>query len=201
MYEILYSIAIFSIISYIFYSWYNPKLVYVRSRVDKQIYVVRNSEDKQQAADLLANVSKRLHKLVSKMSEKYGKSHSGVSLLKQRFKGHEIRESLPKANQTSYSLNKGEKIVLCIRARNRTQTLTDINTITFVALHEMAHIMTVSIGHKKEFWENFRFILAHAIKWKIYTPVNYSASPKPYCGIKITDTPLKTNDISKYFQS
>ena len=65
MYEILYSIAIFSIISYIFYSWYNPKLVYVRSRVDKQIYVVRNSEDKQQAADLLANVSKRLHKLVS----------------------------------------------------------------------------------------------------------------------------------------
>ena len=71
MYEILYSIAIFSIISYIFYSWYNPKLVYVRSRVDKQIYVVRNSQDKQQAADLLANVSKRLHKLVSKMSEKY----------------------------------------------------------------------------------------------------------------------------------
>ena len=201
MYEILYSIAIFSIISYIFYSWYNPKLVYVRSRVDKQIYVVRNSQDKQQAGDLLANVSKRLHKLVSKMSEKYGKSHSGVNLLKQRFKGHEIRESLPKANQTSYSLNKGEKIVLCIRARNSAKTLTDINTITFVALHEMAHVMTVSIGHKKEFWENFRFILAHAIKWKIYTPVNYNASPKPYCGIKITDTPLKTNDISKYFQS
>tara|TARA_Y100000741_G_C18237109_1_gene552160 strand:- start:511 stop:1116 length:606 start_codon:yes stop_codon:yes gene_type:complete len=201
MYEILYSIAIIAILFYIFYSYYNPKLIYVRSRIDNKIYVVRNTDDKQQAADLLANVSKRLHKLVSRMYEKYGTKHKGVNLLKKRFKGHEIRESLPKLNQTSYSLNKGEKIVLCIRARNKKQSLTDINTITFVALHEMAHVMTISIGHKKEFWENFRFILAHAIKWKIYAPVNYSLKPKPYCGIKITDSPLNTSDINKYFVS
>ena len=62
----------------------------------------------------------------------------------------------------------------------------------------MAHIMTISIGHKKEFWENFRFILAHAIEWKLYKPVDYQSSPKPYCGIKITESPLKDGDESKY---
>ena len=51
MYEILYSIAIIAIVFYIFYSYYNPKLIYVRSRIDNKIYVVRNTDDKQQAAD------------------------------------------------------------------------------------------------------------------------------------------------------
>ncbi len=201
MYEIIYTIAIFSILAYMFYSWYNPKLLYVRSRVDNKTYVVRDSVDKQQAADLLATVDKKLQKVVDRMVQKYGTSNESVNLLVKRFKNHEIRESLPKSGQTSYSLNKGEKIVLCLRARNKGQNLTDVNTITFVALHELAHIMTISIGHKKEFWDNFRFILAHAIKWKVWTPVNYNASPKPYCGIKITDSPLKTNEINKYFHS
>ena len=201
MYELIYTFAIISIVAYMFYSWYNPKLLYVRSRIDNKIYVVRDTQDKQQAADLLANVNKRLEKVVNKMKEKYGDSNKAVTLLANRFKNHDIRESLPKSGQTSYSINKGEKIVLCVRARNSTESLTDINTIMFVALHELAHIMTISIGHKKEFWDNFRFILAHAIKWKVWTPVNYNASPKPYCGIKITDSPLKTNEINKYFHS
>ena len=35
----------------------------------------------------------------------------------------------------------------------------DENTLTFVALHELSHVMTVSVGHKQEFWDNFKFIL------------------------------------------
>ena len=87
------------------------------------------------------------------------------------------------------------------RARNSTESLTDINTIMFVALHELAHIMTISIGHKKEFWENFRFILAHAIKWKLYNPIDYKKKPKKYCGIEITDSPLENNDIQRYYDN
>ena len=35
--------------------------------------------------------------------------------------------------------------------------LIDENTLMFVALHELAHIATESIGHTKEFWANFKF--------------------------------------------
>ena len=200
MYEVLYTLAIVSIVAYIFYAWYNPKLVYVKSKIDNKTYVVRNLDNKQEAADLLANVSIRLNKLVQKFTKKYKTTDERINLLKKRFKTHELREALPKYNQTSYSINKGERIVLCLRSKNKEEKLVDVNTITFVALHELAHIMTISIGHKPEFWENFRFILAHAIKWKLYTPVDYSKSPEPYCGIKITETPLKSSDTSKYLE-
>ena len=31
----------------------------------------------------------------------------------------------------------------------------DMNTLTFVALHELSHIATESVGHKQEFWQNY----------------------------------------------
>ena len=198
MYEILYVIAILSIVAYLYHAWYNPNLVHVRSKIDKQIYVVRNLKNKQGAADLLSKVRMRLSKLVDKFTEKYGDSDERVNLMRKRFQSHELREALPKGNQTSYSVNKGERIVLCLRGKGKTESLADVNTIVFVALHEMAHVMTISVGHKPEFWDNFRFILAHAIQWKLYTPVDYKNDPKPYCGIQITESPLKTNDMQKY---
>jgi hypothetical protein len=67
----------------------------------------------------------------------------------------------------------------------------------FVALHELSHIMTKSVGHTKEFWDNFKFILQNAIVIGIYNPVDYSKDPKSYCGIQVTDTPLKDMFQSK----
>ena len=49
--------------------------------------------------------------------------------------------------------------------------------------------MSKSIGHKKEFWQNFKFLLKNAIQMGIYTPVDYKKSPKKYCGMTITDNP------------
>ena len=198
MYEIIYLFAIIFLIYYIFYSWYNPKLVYVRSKVDNNIYIVRNLTNKEKAADMMAIIRKKLNTLVESLKQKYGNSDERINLLIKRFNSHEIRESLPKNNQTSYSINKGERIVLCLRSRDKNEKLTDINTITFVALHELAHIMTISIGHKPEFWENFRFLLAHAIKWNLYKPIDYKKYPKKYCGIKITESPLALKEQNKY---
>ena len=72
-----------------------------------------------------------------------------------------------------------------------------VDSLVF-ALHELAHVCTVSVGHTPEFWDNFRFILAHAITWKLYSPVDYKSRPKPYCGIKITDSPLQKSDVKSY---
>jgi predicted metal-dependent hydrolase len=44
----------------------------------------------------------------------------------------------------------------------------------FVILHEMAHLMTTTVGHTPEFWANFRRILHDASSIQIYRPVNYA---------------------------
>ena len=67
--------------------------------------------------------------------------------------------------------------------------LIDLNTLTFVAFHELSHIMTTSIGHKQDFWQNFKFLLENAKEANIYKPVDYKKSPKEYCGMTINDNP------------
>jgi len=50
--------------------------------------------------------------------------------------------------------------------------------------------MTITLHHKQEFWDNFRFVLKNAIDIDIYKYVDYNTNPQKYCGITITDTPL-----------
>jgi predicted metal-dependent hydrolase len=86
--------------------------------------------------------------------------------------------------------NKGDKIAFCLNKRNENNNkLIDINTLTFVALHELSHIMTESIGHKQDFWQNFKFLLTNAKEAGIYEPVDYKKNPKQYCGMTINDNP------------
>ena len=96
------------------------------------------------------------------------------------------------SDSTSYSENKGDVIVVCLRDKTRPPEfpLVEDNTLMFVVLHEMAHLMTESIGHTSEFWTNFRGILQDAIRLGLYRPVNYAKTPTPYCGMMITDSPL-----------
>ena len=59
----------------------------------------------------------------------------------------------------------------------------------FLAIRELAHVATESIGHTDEFWQNFRFLLQEAEELNIYHPVDYAKTPKEYCGMEITDNP------------
>ena len=60
----------------------------------------------------------------------------------------------------------------------------------FVAIHELAHLMTKSIGHTPEFWDNMRFLLKKGIELNVYKKHDYNKVPKDYCGTQITSTPL-----------
>lgn len=172
-------------------------MTYVKSSIDNHTYQVRNLPDKQEAADMLAKIRQRLDSLVKKLEKNY-KKDSRVKRLTKRFVSHHISEVPSNSKLTSYSVNKGEKIVFCLRSRDGKNTIVDINTIMFVALHELSHVMTISVGHTHEFWENFRFLLSHSIHWKLYEPVDFKSEPVPYCGTQITDTPLKESDIPSY---
>jgi hypothetical protein len=172
----------------------NNEIKYVESSVDSRKYLVRNVEDKQHAADLLANMRNNVDKLINYLEVHFG-SDPRVQRLKKKFNPNRISENLKGSKYTSYSINKGQKIVLCLRSKDRHQKLIDLNTLMFVTLHELAHIMTISIGHTKEFWTNFKFLLKQAVKIGVYQTEDYSKNPKPYCGIQVNDSPLHNDSI------
>lgn len=163
---------------------------FVKSKLDNKEYLVRTASNSEEAANLLSKLSTRLETFVNSMVEKYPKDDK-VNRLRRRFNPAKISESSADSEYTSYSVNKGEKIVFCLRSKDKEQQLHDFNTITFVALHELAHLMTESIGHTEEFWDNFRYILKHAIQHGYYEKQNFRERPIKYCGTMITDSPLK----------
>ena len=81
------------------------------------------------------------------------------------------------------------KLAFCTTTTKEGSKLIDENTLSFVAIHELGHVMTESVGHTKEFWQNFKFLLKNAVKIGIYEPIDYKKKPKNYCGMKITDNP------------
>jgi hypothetical protein len=165
---------------------YNLKCII--SDVDGERYCVRERSKMQLAADLLSNVTKNLKDLVVYCSKKFPDDEN-VHRMVQKFNPTKISETLPTSEYTAYSENKGEKIAFCLNKEKNGTKLIDINTLTFVAIHELAHIMTISEGHKQEFWQNFKFLLEQAKAAKIYEPIDYKKNPEPYCGMDITDNP------------
>jgi len=165
--------------------------VSVRSSVDGNTYQVRDMSDKQEAADLLARVRQRMQKLYNYLIATYPEKLQ-VKQLRQNFKPDpsRISESTPDAEHTSYSVNKGESVHLCLRQRQgNNESLVKENVMTFVALHEMAHMITTTIGHGPDFWNNFGWLLKISEEQGIYTYEDFSAHPVSYCGVKITDSP------------
>ena len=155
---------------------------------DGNTYCVRETPKIELVADLLAKVTRKLTKLVKYLGEKYP-TRDNVKRLTEKFNPRKIMETLPTSKYTAYSENKGEKLAFCTTTTKEGTKLIDENTLTFVALHEISHIATESIGHKKEFWENFKFILKNAVSIGIYEPKDYKKKPQKYCGMTITDNP------------
>jgi hypothetical protein len=187
--------------SVVYYENFQSEMIYVKSTLDGNEYQVRNISDasngSQQAANTLSYLRMKMLKLVEVVEklEKEQKQdkycNKAIDRLKERFDPKVMSESPSDAKYTSYSVNKGEKLYFCIRSKDPVDNnkLIDKNTLLFVSIHEMAHVMTKSIGHKPEFWNNFRFLLRVAIKNKIYYYQDFASRPQKYCGMEITDSP------------
>jgi hypothetical protein len=165
-------------------------MAHVTSTVDGGRYLVRNLPDKQEAADRLARTRAKLMRLIRDLKQTHGTKAFVVQMAKN-FDADPSRfsESTPDASYTSYSVNKGEKVYMCLRQRNEREELVDENIIMFVALHELAHIGTADVGHTPQFWNNFGWVLERAEALHVYEYTDFSAHPVEYCGIHITDQP------------
>lgn len=159
------------------------------SNVDGNTYCVRERSKLELAADKLAKVNQNMKSLVEHCKNNFN-SEERIKRLTEGFNPKKITETLPTSEFTAYSENKGEKIAFCLDTeKNNKGKLIDLNTLTFVAIHELSHVASKSIGHTPEFWANFKFLLQEAEKINIYKPVDYSKNPKKYCGMEINDNP------------
>lgn len=159
------------------------------SRVDGNEYCVRERDRVDEAADLLATVTEKCKNLVEYVNTKYPDKEFTKKLV-AGFNPKKVMETLPTSKYTAYSENKGEKIAFCLnRKKKEDNNLIDEHTLTFVAIHELSHVGTTSIGHKSDFWENFKFLLECAKESGIHNPSDYKTSPKEYCGMTISDNP------------
>jgi WLM domain len=160
---------------------------------DGHEYDMQNLPDKERALQLLTEVRANLMKLYNHYKDNPNLAQDPpVARFLARFNPDSFVENDMSSKDTSYSENKGEKIVVCLRDKTKPPSypLVDKNTVMFVMLHEMAHLMTETIGHTQEFWTNFKRNLGDAVQLGIYSPVNYAQSPVPYCGMQITSSPI-----------
>jgi len=196
------SFFIMLIIITVFYTYLESKSMevsYIKSNIDNKEYLVRNMPDMQEAANLLSQLNINLTKLIKHVTDKKDDlknnytddNRTDIIRLNGNYNENYISESSPGNKFTSYSINKGDKIVFCLRSKDKEQKLIDLNTITFVAIHELAHLMTKSIGHHPEFWNNMKFLLKEAIDIGVYKKQDFNINPVEYCGMTITDSPLK----------
>ena len=164
-------------------------LTCIKSTVDGNEYCVRERKNMKNAVNLLAETAVNCKRLVRYLNNNYGHQEN-VKLLVNNFSDTKIKEILPTSKYTAYSENKGEKIALCLSKKDNPNNLVDKNTLMFVAIHEMAHCMTKSVGHTKEFWDNFKFLLSKSSEINIYEPEDYNKTPKMYCSKPIKSNPL-----------
>ena len=219
---IIFIIGVILLLAYKYLETKTYDVIFVKSKTSGKEYLVRNLPDKQEAADLLGNMNLRFDKIIAFLKkedlfrvwskyvkkdetliedkladagkEEFKKFESDIHRLLKNYNSDALSENTPDSAYTSYSENKGQKVVFCMRSKPG-DVLMDLNTMMFVGIHELAHLMSKSIGHNQEFWDNFRILLRISIGISQYKCQNFYTESKDYCGTKITDTPLKCKDI------
>lgn len=163
------------------------EVIRVKSNIDMREYLVLKLPDCQKAADTLAILNRDTMKLINYLVAKYP-DNPDVKRLYENYNVDSISEGSPDSGYTSYSVNKGEKIVLCLRQKDNLKSFVDINIVKYVAIHEEAHLACADTGHSENYWKIFKFILTEAVNLGIYKKVDYAKNPEKYCGLTITSS-------------
>ncbi len=171
-------------------------------------YLVNDLPDSQKAANVLATIMITLNKLVNNIISNYDSENYTNNKNDNKYIGYvrKIQKSLPfvkisenpiNSKFTSYSVNKGEELVFCIRDKKHFK-IHNINELLYVAIHEIAHIGCPEIGHTELFNRINLYLLKKATCLKLYKYIDYNKHNKHYCGMNLTSTILPENLKCKY---
>ena len=174
---------------YVYLHFQDFSLIFVKSGKDNNYHLVRNLPDKKKAANLMAEIKKRLVKLVEYLKRRRS-NDPRTQRLAQKFDPSTFQETRIDSNLTSFSIDKGEEVHMCLRDKTPDLPLHKINDLMFVALHELSHVASANTGHGEEFQKNFVWVLHNAVQIGIFKNIDYSTNNVKYCGDVINSNPL-----------
>ncbi len=177
----------------VFINHHDNDVIYTHSDVDNSEYLVRNVEDKQYAANMLAKIKVNIITLSDYLytnidNDKYKEYAQYIKQFHTRIRNCVIVESSVNSVYTSYSVNKGEQLVFCLRSKLFNRKLHDFNLVMYVVLHEIAHVACPVIGHGDLFKKIFAFLATVAVELNLYTKIDFKQNPSEYCGLTLSDS-------------
>ena len=179
------------IIIYLFTKINNPEGIYIKSDLNNKKYFVQYNDDKYEAAYILSIIDEKINDLKDYFVKNIDKHNDQKIYIEQfcsRINKLTLHENSLESKYTSYTVNKGEEIALCLRSKNNSYgNLHDINLITYVTLHELSHIACPELDHTELFKKIFTFFIEIASNIGIYKNINYQIDPKEYCGMIINE--------------
>ena len=173
---------ILSAIAFIFYFILRDNLVKTTGSNNK-IYFTRKNQ-----ADIAVEKLVKIDNFLLKLNKLLVEEHPDHILIQKKLKKPIILKELPNnSKHIAYTVNKNN-MYICLRDKSG-EFENQYNRVYFVAMHELAHVITKSVGHTDEYWDNYRLILKTAIDNGLYEYKNYYEEPVEFCNKKITSTP------------
>jgi len=179
---------------------------YLKSNIDGEYYRVRSGSFKQRKADLLAMLNMKFGILISALrSDPKYKNNSDVKRLMTNWdRGISIKEIGNMENDAAYVINK-QDMAFCLQDApgpgNNVKGLSieDTNLVTYVGIHELAHVMSYSTDHGLEFIKNFEFLLNYCKNLNYTDPFTNKEEPiyiqldklntaDNYCGVALVNS-------------
>lgn len=169
-------------------------IVYLYNSLKVETYSIKQN-DESKDRKTIQYLKYKTKRLLRKLKKSPHRNKKEVKRLMKNWSGviKELKVKY-KSDSIAYSVNKGERIHICLTDPNTGKMITDKNTMYFVLLHELAHVMTKEYSHNERFWNNFRFLLRFSIKKGMYRYVNYKESSVTFCGKNINHNPCKNKD-------
>jgi len=188
------------VIFYIGYKYIYDGTIDVISTIDNKNYKVRNGKDKQLKADILAILYGKFVIITEnlKNDSRYYSDINVQRLLRNWNAGVTVKEVGNMENDAAYVINK-KNMSFCLQKTKNEVVLDELNLITYVGIHELAHIMSEEIGHGSEFVKNFEFLLNYAKGILYYDPLlkrqlplyislNELNTSSSYCGVALKNS-------------
>lgn len=181
-----------------FYKYVYDGTEYVKSSIDNKYYKVRSGPNKELNANLLALLNIKLTTIVKSLDDpKYSSNANVRRLIENWNKGITIKEIGKMESDAAYVINK-QYMSFCL-PEDTSKTIENINLMTYVGIHELAHVMSVETGHGNEFVNNFSFLLNYSKTLEYLDPVTNTLKPvyialnklntaDNYCGVPLINS-------------
>jgi predicted metal-dependent hydrolase len=187
-------ISILILFIYIFLFMNKNKLVLIEANNSGHKFLVHDDKLKNASANLLSDIITSMYKLRNHLIKNIdtctdSELKESIILLEKNLNETRtnIYENAPKSEYTSYSVNKGEEVVFCLKSR-KSGELHTLNLLMYVAIHEMAHVGCHEIGHTVLFSKIFEYYTKESIKIGIYKYDDYDSNPVEYCGMVLSSS-------------